>query len=365
MHIDSDFECGNIIVQQLGDAEAELNIRPDTGAKFYQWFYFKVTGPPGVKRTFKIANAGGASYPRAWHGYRALASYDEVDWFRVPTEYDETNLTITHAGSESTTSYAFFVPYLSSRREALLKACEPSPRVSRRSIGKSAQGRPLDLIVVGDETRLVKRVWVITRQHAGEPMAEWATEGVLRQLIDPADPVAKVILDRATFFVLPNINPDGSALGNLRANANGVDLNRAWDTPSDQCPEIVAALRAIEKTGVDFLLDMHGDEERPFIWLSHPSVAQSPQLQQIQQQFEVELGKREPALRPAPKIIDSVSPGDPGMSSNYFTAKFNCPVWIVELPIKDPENGQVGSLLAEGCMHFGRSCVDVLNTMIG
>lgn len=364
MKIDADFECGNILVEGLNDTEAVLNIRPDTGAKFYQWFYFKVTGSPGAERKFRIANASGASYPRAWNGYRALASYNEVDWFRAPTEYDGTSLTITHAAREAATSYAFFVPYLSTRRDALLKDCEASPRVSRRAIGKSVQGRPLDLVVVGDETRPVKKVWVITRQHAGEPMAEWASEGMLRRLIDPTDAVAKAILDKATFFVVPNINPDGSALGNLRANANGVDLNRAWDKPSDQCPEIIAGLRAIEQTGVDYMLDMHGDEERPFIWLSHPTVTQSPQLQQIQRQFETEMGKREPALRPAPQLIESVSPGDLGMSSNYFTTNYKCPVWIVELPIKDPENGEIGSLLAEGCMHFGRSCVEVLNTII-
>jgi len=364
MEINANFECGNIIVEKFNDTEAELSIRPDSGAKFYQWFYFKVTGAPNAQRTFKIINASGASYPRAWNGYHALASHDDKDWFRVPTDYNGTSLIITHAAKESTTSYAFFVPYLSSHREALLRDCETSPLVSRRSIGKSVQGWSLDLIVVGDERRPVKKIWVISRQHAGEPMAEWATEGILRQLINPDDPVARSILAKATFFVVPNLNPDGTALGNLRANANGVDLNRAWDKPSDKCPEIGAALQAIQNSGVDFLFDMHGDEERPFIWLSHPSVEQNPALQQIQRQFETELGKRESSLGPAPQSIVSETGGEPGMSSNYFTKHFNCPVWIVELPFKEPEGAPSGSLLAEGCMRVGRACIDVLNTLL-
>ena len=34
-----------------------------------------------------LTNAGDASYRDGWQGYRAVASYDRVDWFRVPTEY--------------------------------------------------------------------------------------------------------------------------------------------------------------------------------------------------------------------------------------------------------------------------------------
>jgi murein tripeptide amidase MpaA len=365
MEINSDFECGNIIVNELSDTEALLSIRPDTGAEYYQWFYFRVTGTPDTTRTFQITNAAGASYEKAWNGYRVLASYNGNDWLRIPTEYDGSNLTFKHSATESTTSYAFFVPYFAAQRETLLHDCESSPLVTRRSIGKSYQGKSIDMVVIGDENRDTKKIWVITRQHAGESMAEWATEGMLRRFIDANDSVSQALLNKATIYVVPNINPDGSALGNLRANAAGVDLNRAWAEPTDKCPEIIAIQKAMKEVGVDYFLDMHGDEERPFIWIAHTDVEQSPEQKRLQVQFEQELVDRNPEIRPAPKELQGVI-ANMGLATNYMASTFNCLSWITELPFREPEiiENNPDSMLPDGCLRFGRTCVDALNEVV-
>ena len=45
----------------------------------------------------KLVNAGSASFPVAWKGYQACASYDNICWFRVPTSYDDAGiLSIQH-----------------------------------------------------------------------------------------------------------------------------------------------------------------------------------------------------------------------------------------------------------------------------
>ena len=45
----------------------------------------------------KLVNAGSASFPVAWKGYQACASYDRICWFRVPTTYDDAGvLSIQH-----------------------------------------------------------------------------------------------------------------------------------------------------------------------------------------------------------------------------------------------------------------------------
>ena len=71
-------------------------------------------------------------------------------------------------------------------------------------------------------------------------------------------------------------------------------------------------------------------------------------------------------LAPPPESITSVKPPDLGMSVDYIAATYNCPGWIIELPFKAvPDNeGDVDSLLAEGCMQFGRNCVDALHRLI-
>ena len=38
-------------------------------------------------------------------------------------------------------------------------------------------------------------------------MAEWFMEGFLKRLLDGADPVARELLKRATFEIVPNIIP--------------------------------------------------------------------------------------------------------------------------------------------------------------
>lgn len=65
-------------------------------------------------------------------------------------------------------------------------------------------------------------------------MAEWFVEGLLDRLLNPADPIAAKILMEATFYIIPNVNPDGSFRGHLRTNAGGANLNREW-APTGEC----------------------------------------------------------------------------------------------------------------------------------
>ncbi len=366
MQIDATFDAGNIIVEEKTDSNAVLSIRPDTEAKFYQWFYFRVTGTPGIMRSFRISNAGGASYPTAWPGFGTLASYNGENWFRVPTQFDGANLTFEHQPAEATTSYAFFVPYPAARRERFLKACEASPLVTRRQIGTTLQGRSLDLLLVGDEKRPVKKVWIVARQHAGEPMAEWYMEGLIRRLVDSGDSTAQQLIGKATLYLVPNMNPDGSTAGNLRANAAGVDLNRAWNDPGPNAQEVIAVRELIGTTGVDFFLDVHGDEEHPFIWLVGPHPANvTLDSDRIQKQFEAMLAEKYAEVRPRPETIPAPNRPDSGMAVDYIAPTFRCPALIIELPFKETvsASGERDSLLAAGCMGFGSACVEALNAL--
>jgi murein tripeptide amidase MpaA len=365
MQIESNFECGNIIVESINDQGATLAIRPDSNANYFQWFFFRVEAEANTPQTFVIANAGQSSYPKAWNGYQALASYDGQDWFRVPTTFDGASLIIEHTPAADQTAYAFFVPYYESQRQALLEFCAASRSSSVYSIGTSVQGRSIDLITILSQNPAAKKVWIVTRQHAGEPMAEWATEGLTRRLLDESDPVSQELLTKASFYIIPNANPDGSALGNLRANANGVDLNRAWNEPPATAPEIAAIEAAITQESVDYFLDVHGDEERPFIWLVPPDVPMPPHIREIQGRFVEELAQYNPSIQPPPKSVAGVTSGDLGMSNNYIMAAFGAPGWIIELPFKAiPDGDDPDSVLAEGCWNFGRSCVDALNAIL-
>src|SRR3546814_15223582 len=75
-------------------------------------------------------------------------------------------------------------------------------------------------------------------------ISDWSSDvcssdlGALERLTDVADPVARRLREKATFHIVPNMNPDGSFHGHLRTNAAGVNLNREWHAPTlERSPE--------------------------------------------------------------------------------------------------------------------------------
>ena len=112
MHIDSHFDSGNIeVVDITDDTHAKLRIRKDAGDEHMQWFYFRVDGAAGKACTLQIINAGDASYPRAWNGYRVCTSVDRENWTRVDTEFEDGVLTIAHMPEAQMQWYAYFAPH--------------------------------------------------------------------------------------------------------------------------------------------------------------------------------------------------------------------------------------------------------------
>ena len=226
IEVSSAFEGGAITVIDARDpADIRLALRADAAADFSQWFHFRVSGARDVELCVHIVNAAQSTYPGGWPGYRAVASYDLQNWFRVDSGFDGTRLTVRHRSAGDVVWFAYFEPYPMERHAALLARAQSWPGARLRTLGLSCAGRPLDVIEMGSTEAAAPQVWIICRQHPGETMAEWFAEGLLERLADPADPVVTLALRTARFHIVPNMNPDGSALGNLRTNARGVDLN--------------------------------------------------------------------------------------------------------------------------------------------
>lgn len=60
-----------------------------TAVLYCRWFHFRLTGVQNEHLVVKLVNAGKSSFPEAWPGYRACASYDLKEWFRVNTTWDD------------------------------------------------------------------------------------------------------------------------------------------------------------------------------------------------------------------------------------------------------------------------------------
>jgi murein tripeptide amidase MpaA len=340
--ISSNFDAGAITTVQADTAEnIELHIPKDNAADFAQWFYFRLQGARAQACTIRLSNAGETTYPRGWENYRAVASYDRQNWFRVPTAFDGKVMTISHTPEYDSVYYAYFEPYSWERHLALLARAEQSPLVRSEHLTDTVDGRDLNLLQIGNPAA-AKKVWVIARQHPGETMAEWFAEGMIDALLDDADPLARTLLQEAVFYIVPNMNPDGSIRGHLRTNAAGANLNREWMTPSPAIsPEVFAVRQKIHDTGCDLFLDVHGDEALPYVFVAGCEMLDNFDALQAQQQqrfidhyklaspdFQDKVGY------PSGKYSESLLK----LASKYIGHTFKCVSLTLELPFKDNAN---------------------------
>jgi len=343
IEISSRFDSGAIEVVACGERSADLQIRHDlqrdgVASEFLQWFHFRVSGAEQAGATLRIGNAGATTYPAGWHDYRAVASVDRLRWERVPTTFDGTTLTIELPPAAGPTYVAYFEPYSWERHLGLL-ADSVARGARQRRLGASLLGRDLDALVVGTGPR---PVWIIARQHPGETMAEWCVEGLLRRLLDPADPVARELRSCATLYIVPNMNPDGSVLGNLRTNAAGANLNREWLAPgAERSPEVLAVKSAIHASGCAAFLDIHGDENLPYVFVAGCEMLPdfTPRQAAEQDAFSAALRDASPDFQSehgysASKYQDDVLK----LASKYVGHAFGCLSLTLEMPFKDNAN---------------------------
>lgn len=341
--ISSQFDAGAIEVVNATSANAiDLNIRKDSHADIVQWFYFRLQGAQGEACTIRLLNAGNAAYPAGWEGYQAMASYDRVNWFRVPTSYDGQTLTIEHTPGMDSVYYAYFEPYSFERHLELLDRAQMSENVRMLDLGSTVDGRDLNMLVIGEPDAGKKKVWVIARQHPGETMAEWFVEGMLDALLDPSHPFGRQLLKETVFYVVPNMNPDGSVRGNLRTNAAGANLNREWLNPSmERSPEVFLVLKKMHETGVDLCLDVHGDEGLPYVFVAGSESLPNFTAEQgaAQQQFIADFKIASPDFQDvhgygeSPYTEETLTMGSP-----HITHAFGCLSLTLELPFKDNAN---------------------------
>ena len=269
--ISSTFDSGAIDVVSIstdqGVHRIDLHIRRDSHQDFTQWFHFRLCDVRNRACAIRFLNAGQCTYPSGWEGYDVVASYDHADWFRVPTRYADGVMTVDIVPTSDTIWFAYFEPFGWERHLALIGRAAASARVRIAHLGLTADGRDIDCIDIAEfpNPQPRKQIWIIARQHPGEAMAEWFVEGMVERLIDDADPVARALLARADFHIVPNMNPDGSVRGNLRTSATGANLNREWLEPSmERSPEVFLVRQRMEATGVDLFIDAHGDEGLPY-----------------------------------------------------------------------------------------------------
>ncbi|MDB5697064.1 MAG: hypothetical protein JWN21_2607 [Sphingomonas bacterium] len=363
--INAAFDGGNIRVVAIHGDVVDLEIVADHQSDFFQWFYFRVAGARGRTLTFRILNAGKSAYPFAWPGYRTRASSDRIAWRQAETSYADGVLEWRWTVDGELAWFAYFAPYTMEQHEALIARIAARPGVTHRELGQSLDGQAIDYLRVGDGP---KQVWLYARQHPGESMVEWWMEGALDWLTGPA---AAPLLAAATVHIVPNMNPDGTRRGHLRTNAAGVNLNREWHAPTvERSPEVLCVLDAMNETGVDFALDVHGDEAIPANFIAGyegiPSWTDEHgakfydfqrRLAAHTADFQIERG------------YEKSKPGNANlsMSTNQLAERFGAVSVTLEMPFKDhdPNPDPEFGWSPERSKALGVACLETLAGMIG
>ena len=379
MRISSNFDAGSIdVVSSDKSGNIVLNLRPDAAAEFYQWFYFRITGARGQALRMTFANAhlsnaakGLVGMPDPWAEYRVMASYDLENWFRLETQFDGTQLEATVTPIADSIYLANFAPFSLERHRLLVGRAVLSPYGGLEILGQTPDGNDLELLRIGETEAGRKVCWVITRQHPAETQGSWCVEGLIDRLLDRQDKIVARLLERAVFYVVPNMNPDGSSRGHTRTNARGANLNREWISPNMEfSPETFLVKRAMERFGVDFCLDVHawaGTHNYAVGPYNTPSV--TPRQTELWQRYEAALAKANPyfyAGWPYPGGGPAPGAADLSMSWNYLSEKFGALAVLYELMYKDDATkpDRVQGWTPAKCKQFGHSTVTAIEAIV-
>ncbi len=230
---------------------------------------FTLHGTPGARLTLEFVNLDNVYNGRpasvAPSVHTLSVSDDGRTWRVIPITHPapgRARCTVELTGPRL--HVARIEPYGLPELAAFLAKLRASPLVEIKTIGKTVQGRDLEIVRLGDPT-VSRRVFLRARAHPWEPGGNWVLEGLARRLLrDDAD--AKKFLARYCVWFLPMANKDGVAAGRTRFNALGKDLNRDWIAPADPAlaPENAALERWLESMIAagrkpDLALELHND----------------------------------------------------------------------------------------------------------
>lgn len=162
----------------------------------------------------------------------SFISSDGKDWQPIVGERLDGNRLRLQVQMDGPSLYvARLEPYGVTHLEELKREIAGRKLVEVTDIGRTVEGRELEIIRVGDPDA-PHHVLLRARAHPWESGGSWVVEGLIRRLLREDDS-ARRCLERYCVWVLPMANKDGVARGRTRFNMLGKDLNRDWDRPAD------------------------------------------------------------------------------------------------------------------------------------
>ena len=138
------------------------------------------------------------------------------------------------------------------------------------TLGRSVQGRELWMMKITDQPDLEEdepEVAYLSSMHGDEVVGQELLVGLIQYLVQGygTDPRLTSLVDGTEIWLMPSMNPDGTALV-WRYNANGYDLNRNFpdqfidplNTPDGRQPETRAVMGWAAARAINLAANFHG-----------------------------------------------------------------------------------------------------------
>jgi hypothetical protein len=221
---------GSILVSLMYDHERNS---PNRAAGHW---HFQVFADKGSQVKLVLQN-----FDNIWNGkvgspiHDNTTSYISTDgktWKDIPTNKTKNNqMEIDLTMTADSMFVARLEPYRISDLDNLKSEIQNHPLVKITNIGKTAQGRDLEIIRVG-HINAPFRVLLRARAHAWEPGGNWVVQGMIHNLLK-TNPQIEKYLQTYCVYIIPMANKDMVAFGGTRFNVGGMDLNRKWEKSAD------------------------------------------------------------------------------------------------------------------------------------
>lgn len=143
------------------------------------------------------------------------------------------------------------------------------PFVSLIRLGKSKEGRGIDLLQIGNPESK-KLIMVLSRQHPPEVTGWLAMKAFVERLCAEDDSTV-LFRNEYCIFVVPCLNPDGVDHGHWRHSVAGIDLNRDWEAfnqPETQSVRKFMQEKVLKGGKFYFAIDFHSTYEDIYYTIS-------------------------------------------------------------------------------------------------
>nr|WP_298929457.1 M14-type cytosolic carboxypeptidase [uncultured Erythrobacter sp.] len=214
-----------------GNKHFRLTIAPedDGDINCSAWYAFRVNAARKTRITVDL------DYTKCGHRYWPKTSTDGVNWefmkpkyVKVEGERGERTARLTLKVDETPLFVAAQEIFPPSIYEAWLDRLEQMPSATVSLLGRSAQGRKIELLRIADpNTTPRETVVLVGRQHPPEVTGALAMLPFVETIMGDSE-IAKAYRSRFETLAVPLLNPDGVVHGHWRHNTGGVDLNRDW-----------------------------------------------------------------------------------------------------------------------------------------